>query len=63
VRSLVVGKSRFKLRLDFEVVGETSDFPHDSETETRMETQRVHLIGWLTYDGRFQIPISKNEKV
>jgi hypothetical protein len=42
---------------------ETSDFPHDSETETKMETPRIYLIGWLTYDGRFQVPISKIEKV
>jgi hypothetical protein len=51
------------LRLCFEIVGETSDFPQNSETETRMETPQMPLIGWLRYDRRFQFPISQTAKV
>jgi hypothetical protein len=39
--------SCFDVRLSFEILGETSDFPQNSETETRMETPRMPLIGWL----------------
>jgi hypothetical protein len=63
VCNLAINMSHFHLRLDFEIVGETSDFPQNSETETRMDTPRMPLIGWLRYAWCFQFPISKTEKV